>query len=548
MKTPDKAAPILEKLREYDLDDSNANALFWAQRYRMIREGNELVPFSIDKPPRLYPFLRPIYYNRRPHGPSRIIFKKPVRIGATEFAFNSALYAIDVFKVNVGYMLPGKAELNDLAGARIDRIIQESPHIRSLFDNIDNAGLKSGRSGSLYFRGANSATGLEEFGVSYMIRDELDRMNQENAALALERLGGSSSIKWRLDLGHPISPDRGIDLEFQNSSMHEWYFECPHCHAEQHDVTSLDHFKSIVDFKNERLVCTECGKELQKSDLLNGYYKAEHPNNPRKGYHMTQLLSPTVTLGEIIEKYNDATGIPYLMGLFHHSVLGLAYSESSRRLTEKDVRKLMKGGPPMASYGQDTYIGIDVGERGLHVWIQDEESVLRVMVVGLWEELDPIMEQFKPKTVIIDAGPEGHAARAYVLGLRAKGIEAWLCRRSGQKEGKRSVDERTFTITTNVTEQFDRFFSGLSNLQLPIDFPKDAIAHLCSPVRVLLEGPGGITRGRYSKGVAHYCDAGAYASEANPNLIPKQHIIPAIKPPLAEFLKTSNWKGRFRGD
>lgn len=491
-------------------DLSRVNVLEWAKRNRLIYDGSKMVPFSITRSPRAYPFLKDIYYARGYGGASHIVIMKPRQVGATEFAINSAFYAIDVWGLNTIYTLPGQKELRAFAGARVNSIISTSPRIQQMFSSIDNLELKVGRKASLYFRGTNSAAGLEEVPAGYVIRDEIDQMNQQNAAMVLQALGGSF-YKWILDLSHPTVPEYGIHLQYLSSTQHAWHFKCPHCG----EVQTVE-WANNVDVENKRFICRSCGKEVTKQDMWNGFYVAKHPNRPIVGFHFNQLISPTVSLSDQIELWKQSQGRPYLLKIFYNTVLALPYAESAKKWTEEDIRRLMTG-PPMAMYGNDTVIGLDVG-RGLHIWVQQDNSLIAVDVLDKWEDVLDYVHRYNAKAFVVDAGPEYHKAREVCMILRKKGVRAWVCVRSDGHRGERVVDNEKMEIRVNKTEQFDEFYANLSKMVLPSNLPQEAIDCLTAPVRTTKTIAGGNKVGIWVKGISHYADAGSYAMEAQKQL------------------------------
>ena len=527
-----------KKLSITGKDIESLNSLEWAKRNRIIRAGTKQQPFSIVRDPYCYPFLKDIYHSRGVGGPKHIVVCKPRQVGLTELAINSALYAIDIFGANTIYTLPGQKELRGFAGARVNEIIRNSPKVSGLFSNIDNLDLKVGRSASLYFRGTNSAAGLEEVPADYVIRDEIDQMNQENAAMILEALGGSF-LKWILDLSHPTYPGRGIHALYKDSSQHKWFFICPYCGAEQ----ELS-WEGNIDPVNFCYVCSQCYAVLEKAHLCNGFYKATYPEHRIRGYHFTQILSPTVELYEQVMKWERAKGIPYKMRLFHNTVLGLAYAESSKKLTEDDIRAIMTGpGSPYSA--EESVMGLDVGS-GLHLWVQAGDNLIATALLNEWDELDGYIKRYNPKCVVIDAGPEGHKAKEVCIALRERKIEAWLCMRSDGLSGNRIIDENTLTIKVNKTEQFDEFFARLLGMELPVNLPQDAISQIIAPIRTYRTKPDGSKVGMWDKGISHFADAGSYAMEAAKQIeskytIPTDIVIPKIT-------GRSRWKEKLTGD
>ena len=512
---------------------SRLNALDWAVAHSKIRIGGRggWTPFSITTPPYLYPFLKEPYFQVGHGGPEHIVLMKGRKVGATTLALNATFYNIDEFKVSALYGLPKERHLRDLVTGVFDPLIRNAPYIQNLFTDTDNQQVKVGKYGSLYFRGAQSAEGVEALATGAIVRDELDQMDPSNAEGMLECNSGSMR-KFLLDLGHPRYSGKGIDAEYERSSRAEWNFTCPQCKSEQ----PLDWDKN-VDLGGMRFICSHCGAEIKKSDIWSGRYIHAYPQRPVKGYHISQLLSPTKTLESQIIAWEDAQGVPYKMQNFYNIVLGLPYDEGAKKLTPEDVRKRMIG-PKMANYGSGGSMGIDVG-AGLHYWIQEDDVVVRLGMAGEWDDLDAVVEAFSPAIVIIDAGPELHAARSFANELRERGVDSWLCIRSSGMEGRRKVDEDKHTITVNVTEQFDTFFSNLNHTKLPIDLPDEAIEHLCAPVRAVRESTGGVMKASYNKGVCHYCDAGSYAREG---LIGTNDVGPEIFTKIPLITQKSKWR------
>ncbi len=525
-----------DRMKNFEMTAADAqqlNCLQWAMHNRIIRDGSKDVPFSIDRPPRMYPFLKDLYYSVGAGGPAHTCLQKPRQVGATEWAINSSLYIIDVLGVNVIYMLPGQKELRSFAGARVNDIIRTSPHIRSLFSDIDNLDLKVGTKASLYLRGSHSAAGLEEVPAGAVIRDEIDLMSPDRAAMALQALGGSF-IKIIIDLSHATEPEHGINLQYLQSSQQYWAFACPHC-SEVQDVS----WDNNVDIENEVFICRACKKVITKDDMWKGFYISRDPKNPTAGFHFSQLISPTVTLHEQIDQFKKSKGRPYLEKIFYNTVLALPYAESAQRWTEEDVRSIMIG-HPMSSFARDTVMGVDVGS-GLHLWVQQGSRVVYVDRLSDWSEIIDTVKRFDVKSFVADAGPEYHKSREVCAQLRKMGVMAWVCSRSDGMVGNRTVDEDSLVIKVNKTEQFDEFYSRLADLQLPSNFPQEAIDCLTAPIRTTRTIPSGGKVGIWVKGIAHYADAGSYAMEAQ-----KQMETPSafnLDFTLPEFKSQSRWRG-----
>src|SRR6056297_2449521 len=114
-------------------------------------------------------------------------------------------------------------------------------------------------------------------------------MNADNAKKAGNRLDASAH-KWVLDISHPRFPGEGIDARYENSTRQEWEVTCDSCGTRQ----TLE-FPDSVDMDEKKLVCRSCGAEI---DPMDGEWTPGDPDNPVKGFHLSQLFSPTITVEE----------------------------------------------------------------------------------------------------------------------------------------------------------------------------------------------------------------------------------------------------------
>jgi len=486
---------------------SLTNALEFAIQHINIQEAStgRFIPYSAKN----WPFLVDIYRQFHP-GAHHIhnVIKKPVQLALTTLGLNVTYYFCGGLKQNALYTLPVQGQLGQFAHNRIDPQIRNSPHLRGLFSNISNVGLKQAGDNAIYLRGMQSTAQLEEVPAGLVVRDELDRMVKENRDQAHDRLQGSP-WDWKLDLSHPTHPGEGIDWLYSLSSMGEWQYTCPTC-----KTTQAITWEGNVDLERGIHVCSNsycrCDTPREWFWKYGAYYHAE-PKNPIKGWAFNQLLSPIRPLYVQMQQWFQAQGNSTLMARFVNGVEGLAYAEEGEKLTEDTVRGLMSG-PPMAEYdGVGGALGLDVG-AGLHGWLQVGNQLVKTFVVGAWSDVDFYIEKYKPEIIVIDAQPELHKAREYASYWTDKGVLSFVCQRTGGLKENKQVDRPGRIITVNYVDQFDGFFGSTKELVLPVDFPAEGIAHLTAPTRIIKDTATGKI-GSWAKGINHYCDAAMYAKE-----------------------------------
>jgi len=541
---------VVEEIRRYPAVSeifAASNPLLWAERNVRIQhqEKGKFVPFSISNGMYQYPQLREIYhfFNRKArhvHG----VAKKPVQMAYTTLAMNLAYYFTLAFHQNTLYGLPVAGQLGPFTHNRLDPQIENSPQLTKAFNDISNVGMKKSGDNAIYLRGMQSVAQLEELPVGLIIRDELDRMDQDNASLVLNRLQGNP-IDWTFDLSHPTHPGEGIDYLYEISSRGEWVWTCPHCGT----VQNVDWFEN-VDIENIEFICADCHKPVEKTDLWGlpggrpfdpynqlAFYQHEDKSSPIRGWHSDQLLSPQRPLELQIRQWLEAQGHPNLLRRFYNGVLGLAYAEEGEQITREAVKALMEGQPTMRDGNTGGALGIDVG-AGLHGWFQNDDECQKVFHVGNWSDIDYYIKTFQPEIMVIDAEPEHHKARDYAAAWTERGIPSYVCIRTGGRRELKATDHSLHTISVNYTEQFDAFFGGLRSWRLPSDLPEEAIDHLCAPVRIQKETTTGML-GTWKKGVNHFCDAAMYAMEGW-EILEKRRMLTNVRP--ASLTKESKYR------
>lgn len=519
------------------------SSLPWAESHVFIQypDTGKFVPFSLMGSQYAFPFLRDIYHQfhkRARH--VHVVTMKPVQMAVTTVAINITFYFVCGFHQNALYTLPVEGgQIGQFTHNRLDPVIENSPYLAAQFNDISNVGLKKAGDNSIYLRGMQSEAKLEEMPIGFAVRDELDFMNLEVADKAHDRLQGNP-FDWKLDLSHPTVPGEGVDHLYSISSRGEWHWTCPHCETVQ-PVTWEDN----VDVERAQFVCKACKQDVDKADFLGlkggtirnplAFYVHAEEDNPVRGFHFNQLLSPLRPLEQQIRQWHDAQGHPARLRRFYNGVLGLPYAERGEKLTREGVRELMQGRPTMQSSGTGGAMGIDVG-AGLHGWVQVGDDCVKVFHVGTWSDIDYYIEQFKPEIMVIDAEPEHHQARDFGTYWTARGLKSYVCVRTAGRSDNKAIEyavttpgkEAAGTVTANFTEQFDTFYATLRGYNLPSDLPDDAIDHLCAPVRVQRETSHGM-QGTWKKGENHFADAAMYAMEGL-EILAKRAGLTDVKP------------------
>ncbi|MCH7780705.1 MAG: phage terminase large subunit family protein, partial [Acidobacteria bacterium] len=377
----------------------------WALR-RVRLDGR---PFRFEG----HEYLRPIYDDTAQH----IVLTKAAQIGGTTWAILKALHACTM-GLNCLYLFPTKTDVIEFSKSRVGPLLRENRFLGRLVRDTDTAGLKRIGDSYLYLRGMQSTVGIKSIPVDMIVYDELDEATPDAKTLAKERLS-HSDFKRIVELSNPSLPDYGIDEAYQLSDQRHWTLRCDRCGK----WTALD-----KEFPNKlgqevRIIrqredgecyraCPKCDAEL---DMAEGEWVADFPDRKTHGYLISQLFSPKVDAGEILQDYRR-TRFPER---FYNLKIGIAWADTQNRITVAEVLKSCGAEGMLESSDESCTMGVDTG-RELHVVIarriNQEEEMRRVVYLGAhqdYRELDDLMARFNISTCVIDALPEIHATRAF---------------------------------------------------------------------------------------------------------------------------------------
>lgn len=505
----------------------------WAPRYRVMGQPFP-GPFSFAH----HPWAREMHDCK-----TDLVGRKAAQMAFTETAMNKTFYTIDVERQNVLYILPSATpDASDFSATRFDPALELSPHLRSLFSDVKNSGVKRAGSACLFIRGSRSRSHLKSIPASLVIFDEVDEMVQEHIPLALERGSGQQSITaWFLST--PTRDNFGIDALYQESTREHYFFKCPTCGK----FTELDFFKSLVvcgEHPNDPAiqdshVITECGHKLDFATKHlamqeSGKWVPENPSGSRRGFYINQLYSsmPPCHPTKIAATAIAARTNPAAEQELWNSKAGLPHLVEGARILDGNIDTCVgthKNGDVAPSTLYRT-MGIDVGKMfhfQVNAWnplaqnrntIPNESFIPRVMEYGKVadvDELDEIIIKHRINFLVIDAHPEDRIALA-------------LCRKYapyarrciyGSRQQKRDIEDHfdTHYCSVHRTSWLDITLGRYKNRQviLPMDINEEYREHLKEPARVYRTNPDGVPTAVYVNGRAdHYAHAANYAEIA----------------------------------
>lgn len=477
---------------------------------------------------------------------------KSAQGGFTEIGINRALWHIDVNKKDVLYVLPTATNAGDFSKARFGGALFNSPYLKSIFTQTNTSGLKQAGATSLYIRGSRGDSNLKSIPAAVLFLDEFDEMDQRAVALALKRLSGQPEKEiWFIST--PTLPNYGVSAEYLLTTQEHFTFKCPKCSRQ----TTLTPECLVVrgetindpDIHKSYLKCKECDNKLDQEDkwrwLSKGLWTPTYQNGDRsrRGYHINQFYSSTVTPAELAADYIRGLNNEFYAQEWFNSVLGLPYVGDGAQLDEAQVQACKAehrlGEPPQAGGPfKIRTMGIDQGNTSYYVIVEwsfpqvgpDINSMASAKVVDYgkffplsdgYGRIDELMREWQISFAVIDPDPFFEGASAF--GKRFNG-HVHMCRyRRGYTGKELDVDSkygnsgmvqcnRSFWLATTLSR-----FKNPDRIQLPQDTSLEFVKHMTALVRRYEKDPDGNSYTKYvNTSDDHFAHALNYAEIALP--------------------------------
>ncbi|MBK1719205.1 phage terminase large subunit family protein [Thiocystis violacea] len=419
----------------------------WADRHRILtsKGSGEPGPWRTDRAP----FSREIMDVLSLHSPvQRIVLRFGSQLTKTEVALNWLGYIIDRAAAPVLVVLPTLEVRKRWVKQRLDPLLNETPVLRSLFDNrrrrdsSNSEDMKDFPGGLLVLGGANSPASLASMPIKYVICDEVDRFPWEAGVegdplgLIDERTKTFPRRKVLLVSTPTVAGLSRIDDEYQASDQREYHVPCPHCG--QFQVLRWTHPDGEPGLIHNKLTgavyyrCVHCQERIEEHHkttmLAAGQWRPRHPDRPVRGYTLSGLYSPIglgFTWAELWAKWEEAHGDTARLKRFINTTLGEVWEEQGDSVDPVGLIGKLEDYPAALPTGVRT-IGVDVQKDRLELsvfdWGQGEEAWAHDHLIlpgdtalpQVWEDLDDALADLRPQAVGIDSGYNTQMVYAFV--------------------------------------------------------------------------------------------------------------------------------------
>ncbi len=448
------------------------------------------------------------------------MLSKAAQIGGTIWAILRSFHAC-LTGLNVIYFFPTRTDVIEFSKSRVAPLLSENPFLSRLMTDTDTAGLKRIGDAHLYLRGMQSTVGMKSVPADMIVFDELDETPPAAKAMARERLA-HSDYKRVIELSNPSLPDYGIDEQYQKSDQRHWTLKCPGCGRwtalDKEFPRKLGQEVEIIRPRSDGSfyrACPQCATDL---DLAAGEWVADFPDRPIHGYRISQLFSPKVDPGDILNEYRT-TRFP---DRFYNLKIGIPWADLERRLDIMSVLSLCSDAPMLESSPQGhCTMGVDTG-RDLHVVIlrddgrdePDKRHLIHLAVCHDFAELDVLMDRFDIERCVIDGLPETHATREFANRHPGRVFMNFF---NETQRGSAHWNYQAFIVQVNRTEALDASRTAVREhrVVLPRRLPivEGFAKHMACDAKILDEDEEtGIKKYRYVRtGENHFSMAFTYA-------------------------------------
>ena len=365
----------------------------WAANNRVLPAETTSFPgkWSNDRTP----FLVEVMDCLSPQHPcDRVTFMKSAQVSGTEAITNFIGYIIDVSPGPAMVVHPtvdaGKAWGREKLTPNIDenewgdKVAENKSR-----DAASTSTFKKFPGGFLVISGANSAAGLRQKSIRFLIKDDWDEWpldasgqgDPDKMADARQIAFHDSGTAKCLQVSTPTMKSISrVTKAYNKSDMRVYEVCCPHCGEEQElrfFPKSQEPFRGGLKFETEApynayYVCEHNGciiEHHEKREMLrNGRWKITNPDGTHPGFYINALYSPFTTWDKMVEAFLAAKDNPRELKTFYNLWLGLAWEERGDAPNWKRLLTLRED-YPLGLIPQGALLittGIDVQKDGFY--------------------------------------------------------------------------------------------------------------------------------------------------------------------------------------
>lgn len=486
------------------------STLAWIRKEKIKNEKGDPIEF-IDRP-----FLLDIYTDRS----QEIVFQKGAQVaGISTFAILDEIHDAKYLGINQIHTLPTVQDVQKFVPSKVNQIIRMNPCIfENINGDVDAVTQKQIGKAFLFFKGTFMEREAIMLSSDKNTYDEVDKSDMKVIRDYSSRMS-ASPLKMKRYISTPTIPDFGINRLWSRSDQKHWRFTCPYCKYRQHMEWNKN-----VDFDFKKYVCQRCHRELTKETIRSGSWEAKYPGKEMSGYWIPQMIATCRTAAELIKEFEDAEDDEY----FYNFILGLPFLDPESKIP---AGLILKNLTDKKNDEKNCIIGVDVGEKELHVIIGNEKGVFGITKLKdepgktKWERLGELLEVYEVRYCLIDALPETEKVLEFVKEYPYRAYRHFHKNKLADINAVQFADEGSFTdkskdleeeitVLGDINRIQDQTVSDLRKGKIKFNFKagdsriKELISHIQTMyVRTITDKVGQEHREWANTGANHYWDA-----------------------------------------
>ncbi len=346
-------------------------------------------------------FLKAIYEDL---SPLQVVLKSP-QIGLTTLMLIKTFWVAKYLRKDIVYTLPTSADVNDMAGGKINRIIAQNPVFETWVSDHDSVTSKRVGENTIYYRGTWTQKAATQVASQLNVHDEIDASKQDVIESYETRLQAQAG-GWRWYFSHPSLPDYGVDKFWKLSDQKHWFITCPYCQKPQYLK-----WPENIDQERGIFVCQDCKhfKGALSDDVRReGEWFKKFKDREFSGYWVSQLMCPWITAEKICSDFAEKTP-----EYFWNFTLGLPYQGGDSKLTEQYLFQNLTRDVQVAETDERIIIGIDTGLKIDFVLGNARLGLFHHGDSSDYRELNGFMQRWPKAIAIIDGGGDFIGAQKF---------------------------------------------------------------------------------------------------------------------------------------
>jgi hypothetical protein len=380
-----------------------------------------------------------------------LVLQKSAQVGFTVMEMLAAIYlGLRFAPGTVGMFMPNQRLAEAKSSSRFLETVRSVPAVHALMRDPTNGRLAEGNrfdrriGGSRFvYTWTSGRMGTESTPMDVVSLDEVQEMTLESIEKLYERLS-ASNVRFMMMGSTANWPESDINHWYRRGSQYRFHTRCPTCGV----MEPLDEYFPSCIRRTGRDAYYVCREGHRIEDPQDGAWKPDHleleptydPACPRakrplriRSIHFPQMLSPTISPGEILDAYNAATNLKS----FYNHKLGKPFVDPDQTpVTLEHLRKCVEegraAGVTWAERANGAFMGIDQMGNFNVVWIKKRLPDGRQQVLHVEEIYGPdpfarcgeLMRRFGVIACVVEINPNYNEAKRFAQAFEGK---VFLC-------------------------------------------------------------------------------------------------------------------------